>query len=95
MFKTVADPFAGRINLFRVLKGTVTADSTLVNLRAKSKERMGTLLEVQGKEHHAAHDFGEGDLGVRREAQGRARRATCSSTRRSRSRCRTSASPSR
>src|SRR4029077_7750684 len=39
VFKTVADPFAGRINLFRVLKGTVTADTTLVNLRSKSKER--------------------------------------------------------
>src|SRR5262245_13554418 len=63
VFKTVADPFAGRINLFRVLKGTVTADSTLVNLRAKSKERMGTLLDVQGKEHHPAGEFGEGDLG--------------------------------
>src|SRR6187397_2442661 len=63
VFKTVADPFAGRINVFRVLKGTVTADGTLVNLRSKGKERMGTLLDVQGKEHHAALDFGEGDLG--------------------------------
>src|SRR6186997_2713654 len=63
VFKTVADPFAGRINLFRVLKGTVTADGTLVNLRSKSKERMGTLLDVQGKEHHPAGEFGEGDLG--------------------------------
>jgi elongation factor G len=64
VFKTVADPFAGRINLFRVLKGTVTADTTLVNLRSKGKERMGTILEVQGKEHHPALDFGEGDLGA-------------------------------
>src|SRR5918999_1144673 len=64
VFKTIADPFAGRINLFRVLKGTVTADTTLVNLRAKSKERMGTLLEVQGKEHKPALDFGEGDIGA-------------------------------
>jgi elongation factor G len=64
VFKTVADPFAGRINLFRVLKGTVTADTTLLNLRSKGKERMGTILEVQGKEHHAALDFGEGDLGA-------------------------------
>src|SRR6187431_2320898 len=64
VFKTVADPFAGRINLFRVLEGTVTADTTLVNLRSKGKERMGTLLEVQGKEHHPALDFGEGDLGA-------------------------------
>jgi elongation factor G len=64
VFKTVADPFAGRINLFRVLKGTATAESTLVNLRAKGKERLGTLLEVQGKEHHPASDFGEGDIGA-------------------------------
>ena len=64
VFKTVADPFAGRINLFRVLTGTVTAETTLLNLRAKGKERLGTLLEVQGKEHHPALDFGEGDLGA-------------------------------
>ena len=64
VFKTVADPFAGRINLFRVLEGTATAETTLVNLRAKGKERLGTLLEVQGKEHHPALEFGEGDLGA-------------------------------
>jgi elongation factor G len=64
VFKTLADPFAGRINLFRVLKGVITADTTLVNLRSKGKERMGTLLEVQGKEHHPALKFGEGDLGA-------------------------------
>ena len=64
VFKTVADPFAGRINLFRVLAGTVTGESTLVNLRAKGKERLGSLLELQGKEHKPALDFVEGDLGA-------------------------------
>ncbi len=64
VFKTVADPFAGRINVFRVLKGTVTPDATLVNLRAKGKERFGSLLELQGKDHHPALDFGEGDIGA-------------------------------
>ena len=64
VFKTVADPFAGRINLFRVLAGTVTADTTLVNLRSKAKERMGSLLELQGKEHKPALDFVEGDIGA-------------------------------
>ncbi|MCS7007207.1 MAG: elongation factor G, partial [Thermoleophilia bacterium] len=64
VFKTLADPFAGRINLFRVLKGTVAPDTTLVNLRAKAKERLGTLLEVRGKEHKPALGFGEGDLGA-------------------------------
>jgi elongation factor G len=64
VFKTVADPFAGRINLFRVLAGTVAADTQLVNLRTKGKERMGALLELQGKEHKPALDFAEGDLGA-------------------------------
>jgi elongation factor G len=63
-FKTIADPFAGKINVFRVLKGTVTADTTLLNLRARSKERMGTLLQLQGKEHTGVKEFGEGDIGA-------------------------------
>jgi elongation factor G len=64
VFKTLADPFAGRITVFRVLQGTVTAESTLVNLRSKGKERLGSLLELQGKEHKPALDFAEGDLGA-------------------------------
>jgi elongation factor G len=64
VFKTVADPFAGRINLFRVLAGRVTAETTLVNLRTKGKERMGSLLELQGKEHKPALEFVEGDIGA-------------------------------
>jgi elongation factor G len=64
VFKTIADPFAGRINLFRVLKGTVTGDSTLVNARTHAKERVGTLLAVQGKEHGHSDEFGVGDIGA-------------------------------
>jgi elongation factor G len=64
VFKTVADPFAGRINVFRVLAGTVSSDSTLVNARTHSKERFGQLLVLQGKEHEPAHEFGEGDIGA-------------------------------
>ena len=44
MFKTLADPFAGRINLFRVYSGLVKHDSHLTNTRAHSKERIGQLL---------------------------------------------------
>ena len=63
VFKTIADPFAGRINLFRVLKGTVTTESTLVDVREHAKERTGSLLQLQGKEHTPVKEFGEGDLG--------------------------------
>src|SRR5206468_8294401 len=48
VFKTIADPFAGRINVFRVLSGMPKGDSTIVNARAHSTERVGQLLEVQG-----------------------------------------------
>jgi elongation factor G len=64
VFKTVADPFAGRINIFRVLRGEVDHDSTLANVRTHSKERMGSLLALQGKDHENASEFGEGDLGA-------------------------------
>src|SRR5437763_14175519 len=64
VFKTIADPFAGRINVFRVLSGTLSGDSTLVNTRAGAKERVGQLLELQGKEHHQAPEFGPGDIGA-------------------------------
>jgi elongation factor G len=64
VFKTVADPFAGRINLFRVLSGTVSSDSTVVNARTRGKERVGSLLALQGKEHGQATEFAQGDIGA-------------------------------
>ena len=64
VFKTIADPFAGRINCFRVLAGPVTGDSTLVNPRTHAKERLGQLLLLQGKEHEPADALGVGDIGA-------------------------------
>jgi elongation factor G len=64
IFKTVADPFAGRINVFRVLSGTLSSDSNLVNSRTHGKERVGQLLLLQGKDHEPAPEFGEGDIGA-------------------------------
>jgi elongation factor G len=64
VFKTVADPFAGRINVFRVIEGKVASDSTLVNTRSRNKERIGQLLTLQGKEHQQAEEFAAGDIGA-------------------------------
>ncbi|MGI8974596.1 MAG: elongation factor G [Gaiella sp.] len=63
-FKTIADQFAGRINLFRVLKGTITTDTTLVDNREHAKERMGSLVQLQGKDATPVKEFGEGDIGA-------------------------------
>ena len=64
VFKTIADPFAGRINVFRVLNGTVKSDANVVNARGHSKERLGQLLDLQGKDHTQVPELGEGDIGA-------------------------------
>jgi elongation factor G len=64
VFKTIADPFAGRINVFRVLNGTLKGDSTIVNARSHAKERVGQLMQLEGKEHVQVTEFGEGDIGA-------------------------------
>src|SRR5205823_6638030 len=64
VFKTIADPFAGRINVLRVIAGEIRSDSTLANHRSHSKERVGQLLALQGKEHTQEEAFGAGDIGA-------------------------------
>ncbi|MDQ5833934.1 MAG: GTP-binding protein, partial [Actinomycetota bacterium] len=64
VFKTLADPYAGRINLFRVYQGVMKHDSHVHNCRAHSKERIGQLLVPQGKETEQADEFGPGDIGA-------------------------------
>jgi elongation factor G len=64
VFKTLADPYAGRINLFRVYQGTLTPDTQLYNCRTHSKERVGQLLVPQGKEMGHADEFGPGSIGA-------------------------------
>src|SRR6187549_176627 len=64
VFKTIADPFAGKINVFRVIKGTITTDTTLTDTRTHAKERFGSLMTMQGKDHVGADAFGEGDIGA-------------------------------
>ena len=64
VFKTLADPFAGRINLFRVYQGVMKHDSQVHNCRSHHKERIGQLLVPQGKEYDHADEFGPGDIGA-------------------------------
>jgi elongation factor G len=62
VFKTLADQFAGRINVFRVLAGTVSADSNLVKGDDHAKERIGQVLLLQGKETQPVDAAGPGDI---------------------------------
>ena len=49
VFKTIVDPFAGKLSLFRVLSGKVMADSTVLNVNKDSRERLGHLFRPTGK----------------------------------------------
>jgi elongation factor G len=64
VFKTRADPFAGRINLFRVYQGTLKQDSQVLNTRSHTKERIGTLLTFEGNGTGHPTEFGPGDIGA-------------------------------
>jgi elongation factor G len=64
VFKTLADPYAGRVNLFRVMQGVLRHDTQVFNCRTHSKERLGQLLVPQGKETEHTDEFGPGDIGA-------------------------------
>src|SRR5438132_4729353 len=64
VYKTIADPFAGRISCFRVLAGPVTGDTTLVDPRTHAKERLGQILVLNGKENAPVDSLCVGDLGA-------------------------------
>ena len=64
VYKTIADPFAGRISCFRVLAGPVTGDTTLVDPRTHAKERLGQILLLNGKENASVESLCVGDLGA-------------------------------
>ncbi|MGE5409051.1 MAG: elongation factor G [Syntrophothermus sp.] len=64
VFKTTADPYTGRINLFRVYSGTVRSDSQAVNVTRHQKERIGQLAQPLGKELRPVAELGAGDIGA-------------------------------
>jgi elongation factor G len=64
VFKTRADPFAGRINMFRVYQGTMKHDTQVLNTTTHNKERIGQLVTFEGAQQGHADEFGPGDIGA-------------------------------
>jgi elongation factor G len=64
VWKTIADPFAGRITMFRVMSGTLKADSTVHNRTRDVAERLGHLILLQGKTQTNVPELQAGDLGA-------------------------------
>ena len=62
VFKTIADPFAGKLSLIRVFSGTLEADSTVYNPIKDVKEKFGQLLLMEGKKQQPLEMVGPGDI---------------------------------
>jgi elongation factor G len=64
VFKTIADPYAGRLSVFRVYSGIFRADSTVLNTSTGAKERIGQVFYLMGKKQISAQTIGPGEIGA-------------------------------
>ncbi|MBB6698720.1 elongation factor G [Clostridium algidicarnis] len=64
VFKTVADPFVGKLSLFRVITGKVKQDTTVWNSNKEKSEKLGSLYFMRGKNQVAAKEIIAGDIGA-------------------------------
>jgi elongation factor G len=62
VFKTVADPFAGRLSIFRIVSGTLGADGNFFNVNKDTNERYNQLLRLAGKEQKQISQAGPGAI---------------------------------
>jgi elongation factor G len=62
VFKTVADPYAGRLSIFRVVSGKLGGDGTFYNVNKNSKERFTQLLRLAAKEQNPVTEAGPGAI---------------------------------
>ena len=62
VFKTIADPYAGRLTLFRVYSGTLNSDSSVFNVSRKITERIGNIFFLEGKTQKPVAQLIPGDI---------------------------------
>lgn len=62
VFKTIADPFAGKLTLLRIFSGTLEADSTIYNANKETKEKFGQLFLMEGKKQQSIESAGPGEI---------------------------------
>lgn len=64
VFKTVVDPFVGKMSYFKVISGKVSADTPLINMRTGDSERIGKVMLIKGKKQEEMDYVGAGDIGA-------------------------------
>ncbi len=62
VFKTVADPYAGRLSIFRIVSGQLGADGNFYNVNKEARERFNQLLSIAGKEQKPVKGAGPGAI---------------------------------
>ncbi|HWS53302.1 MAG TPA: elongation factor G [Pyrinomonadaceae bacterium] len=62
VFRTIADPFAGRINVMKIISGRVRSDATVQNTTRGAAERLGALHSMQGKQLDKVDEASAGDI---------------------------------
>ena len=62
VFKTVADPYAGRLSIFKIVSGKLAGDGNFYNTNKSTKERFSQLLRIAGKEQKPVNSAGPGDI---------------------------------
>ena len=64
VFKTVADPFVGKLNMIRVFTGTLKSGMTVYNSATGEKERINSLYVMKGKKQEVVDELSAGDIGA-------------------------------
>ncbi len=64
VFKTMADPFVGKLTLFKVFSGVIKSDSQVFNASKGAMERIGQLFMIKGKTQEPVTELGAGDIGA-------------------------------
>ncbi|CAA9209583.1 MAG: Elongation factor G-like protein TM_1651 [uncultured Acidimicrobiales bacterium] len=64
VYRTLADPYVGKVSFVKVLSGTIRPDSTLTNPRTHSDEKLHNLFTMRGKEQEGLSELPAGDIGA-------------------------------
>ena len=64
VIKTVADPFVGKLSIFRVYAGTLKAGMMVYNTKAEKQEKIGTVYAMRGKKQNDVVWLSAGDIGA-------------------------------
>ncbi len=64
VFKTIVDPFVGKLSYVKVLSGKISTDTPVINMRTGANERITKVLTIRGKKQEDAQYIGAGDIGA-------------------------------